>query len=391
MRTQARDHAKRGIGSMRGASTGAMTDLAAVQDARRYLKGNAAALNSVLAEYWQEKRESWAQVAPIIAGAADAYELLTSDGKKIRASLVKLGYDACRHPASPEAASQREFLRAAASVEVLHNAFLIHDDIVDNSSLRRNVPTVHRRYADASRARFATDSDALEYGRAIALNFGDKGQALAQDLLISSGFPTAVLLRGVTLLSEVTIQTVMGQLLDVEDVRIEELTEELVLLIHQYKTAHYTIMLPLLLGAVLADASARVLESIRGFAVPIGIAFQIQDDILGLFGNESELGKPVDSDIKEAKKTLLFVHAYALAGPDDREFLRDAHGKADLRAADVARVRAIVKESGALARSEAMARARVEQGKVFVDEITAEPHWRRILRGLADYFILRRT
>ena len=368
-----------------------MIDPAAVEDARSYLKSNASALNEVLGQYWREKRESWAQVASIVADAADAYDVLTSDGKKIRASLVKLGYDACLHPNSPVPRTAEDLLRAAASVEVLHNAFLIHDDIVDNSSLRRNVPTVHRRYAESSRSRFASDEEALEYGRAIALNFGDEGQALAQDLLISSGFPTGVLLRGVTLLSEVTIQTVMGQLLDVEDIKIEELTEDLVLQIHQYKTAHYTIMLPLLLGATLADAPATALDHIREFAVPIGIAFQIQDDILGLFGNEEELGKPVDSDIKEAKKTLLFVHAYAAADEVDRAFLRVVHGNGGLTADDVARVRRIVRETGALARSEAIGREQVERGKVYVDGITEKPEWRRILRGLADYFIVRRT
>lgn len=368
-----------------------MIDPAAVVDAKQYLKSNADTLNAVLAEYWREKRDAWAEVAPIVAGAADAYHVLTSDGKKIRASLVKLGYDACRHSGSPTPRGEKDLLRAAASVEVLHNAFLIHDDIVDNSSLRRNVPTVHRRYAEASRRRFASDLEALEYGRAIALNFGDKGQALAQDLLISSGFPTDVLLRGVTLLSEVTIQTVMGQLLDVEHIKIEDLAEDLVLRIHQYKTAHYTIMLPLLLGATLADAPATVLEHIRGFAVPIGIAFQIQDDILGLFGDEQELGKPVDSDIKEAKKTLLFVHAYEAANEEDRAFLRVAHGNVGLTGDAVARVRRIVRESGALARSETIGREQVEQGKVYVDGITGAAEWRRILRGLADYFIVRRT
>lgn len=365
-------------------------DLSAVEEAKQYLLDNASALGSVFSDYWAKKRKSWGEVASIVAGAADAYDLLTSDGKKIRASLVKLGYDACRHPDSPLPQGADGLLRAAGSVEILHNAFLIHDDIVDNSNLRRNAPTVHRRYAEASRARFASDSEALEYGKAVALNFGDKGQALAQDLLISSGFPEEILLRGVNLLSQVTIETVMGQLLDVEDVRLDELTEDLVLRIHRFKTAHYTIMLPLLLGATLADARPEVLEHIRRYAVPIGIAFQIQDDILGLFGDEAELGKPVDSDIREAKKTLLFVHAFQAAEEEDRQFLLRTHGNPDLTAGDVDRIRDIVKDGGALQRSEEIGWAHVQEGKVYIEGITDDPDWRRKLSGLADYFIVRR-
>ncbi len=365
-------------------------DLSAVEDAKQYLLDNASALGSVFSDYWAEKRKRWGEVAPIVAGAADAYDLLTSDGKKIRASLVKLGYDACRHPDSPTPESTDGLLRAAGSVEILHNAFLIHDDIVDNSSLRRNAPTVHCRYAKASRDRFDSEAEALEYGKAVALNFGDKGQALAQDLLISSGFPEEILLRGVNLLSEVTIETVMGQLLDVEDVRLDELSEDLVLRIHRFKTAHYTIMLPLLLGATLADASPSVLDHIRRYAVPIGIAFQIQDDILGLFGDETELGKPVDSDIREAKKTLLFVHAFETAGEEDRAFLLQAHGNPDLPAGDVDRVRQIVQGGGALQRSEEIGWRHVQEGKVYIKGITDDAQWRRKLGGLADYFIVRR-
>ncbi len=364
-------------------------DRAAIDEAKRYVAENAAAVNPVLKSFWAAKRVEWDRFGPIVRGAADAYDLLTSDGKKIRAGLVKLGHDACRGAHSPPPAVTDGIERAAGCVEVLHNAFLIHDDIVDNSDLRRSVPTVHRRYADAARERFATSAAALAYGNAVALNFGDKGQALAQELLLSSGFPGEVLLKAVTLLSQVTIDTVTGQLLDVGDVRLAELDEELVLLIHEYKTAHYTVMLPLLMGAILAAAPDQALASIRRYAVPIGIAFQIQDDILGLFGDEHLLGKPVDSDLKEGKKTLLFVHAYAAAAPADRALLERAHGNPQAGPEDLRAVRRIIRETGALARSEAIARRLVDEGKRHVPGVTDSDHWRRILGGLADYFIQR--
>ncbi len=365
-------------------------DMEAVESAKRYVAENAAAVNPVLRGFWEQKRGEWDRFGPIVKGAADAYDLLTSDGKKIRAGLVKVGYDACRTETSPEATIADGVERAAACVEVLHNAFLIHDDIVDNSDVRRGMPTVHRRYADAARERFPNAEAALTYGNAVALNFGDKGQALAQELLLLSGFPEPVLLKAVTLLSQVTVDTVTGQLLDVGDVRLNELTEELVLMIHEYKTAHYTVMLPLLMGAILAGASDAALESIRSFAIPIGIAFQIQDDILGLYGDQKLLGKPVDSDLREGKKTLLFVHAHQAASPTDRERLQRTHGSPDVTPADLEAVRRIVRETGALERSEAIARDLVGQGKRHISGVTTSERWRRILGGLADYFILRR-
>lgn len=367
-----------------------LPDMAAVEEAKRYLAENARLINPVLKRFWEEKRVGWADFGEIVCGAAEAYDALTADGKKIRAGLVKLGYDACHHAQSPHTAVDMGLERAAACVEVLHNAFLIHDDIVDNSDLRRNEVTVHRRYAGHSRARFATDAEALAYGTAVALNFGDKGQALAQELLLSSGFPDTVLLRAVTLLSQVTIETVTGQLLDVDDIKLPELTEAQVRKIQEYKTAHYTVMLPLLMGGILAGASDEVLHAIRAYAIPIGIAFQIQDDILGLFGDRNVLGKPVDSDLREGKKTLLFVHAYAAADTAGRAVLEHAHGNPEVSLEDLRRVQVIVRESGALERSEVAGRELVREGKIYIDRITPAPAWRRVLGGLADYFILRR-
>lgn len=372
------------------AEPGATPEGRTIEEARCYLAANAAAVDPVLKEFWSVKRAEWSRFGDIVVGGADAYDALTSDGKKIRAGLVRLGYDACHGDHSPASFVADGLQRAAGCVEVLHNAFLIHDDIVDNSDLRRNRPTVHRRYADACAERFRTPADALAYGNAVALNFGDKGQALAQELLLSSGFPEEVLLKAVTLLSQVTIETVTGQLLDVGDIRLAELDEQQVLLIHEFKTAHYTIMLPLLMGAILAGAPEAALAAIRGYAVPIGIAFQIQDDILGLFGEEDLLGKPVDSDLKEGKKTLLFVHAHAAAASGDRRLLERAHGDPGSTPADLEDVRRIVRETGALARSEGIARLFVAQGKLHIPAITASEHWRRILGGLADYFIQRR-
>jgi len=375
---------------MDSGATGRAAHSAGIAAARAYLTESAARVNPVLRRFWDEKVREWDRFPEIIRASFAAYDILTADGKKIRAGLTRLGYEICAGPRSPGTPVPDGIDRAAACVEILHNAFLIHDDIVDQSDLRRNRPTAHRRFADAARARFRSDEEALQYGRAVALNFGDKGQALAQELLFSSGFPDPLLLRAVRLLSRVTAETVAGQLLDVDDVRLPDLTEELVLQIHEYKTAHYTIMLPLQLGALLAGAPEAVLPALRDFAIPLGLAFQIQDDILGLFGDEETLGKPVVSDVREGKKTLLIVHAYAAAAPAARASLESAHGNAGLTGETLEEVRRLVRETGALERSERMARALVDAGKEIIPVITSDPRWASILYGLADYLIERR-
>ncbi len=363
---------------------------AGIDRARAYLKDSARRVNDVLGAFWERKRGDWRGFPEIIRGAFDAYDQLTCSGKKIRAGLVVLGHDVCLRGSAPASSLEDGIHRAAGCVEILHNAFLIHDDIVDHSDVRRSMATVHRKYADDHRAEFSRAEDALAYGRAVALNFGDKGQALAQELLLSSGFRGDALLRAIGLLSRVTAETVAGQLLDVCEVPLARLEEERVLQIHEYKTAHYTVMLPLQMGAILAGGDAPVLDALADYAIPVGIAFQIQDDILGLYGNEQILGKPVDSDIREGKKTLLMVHAYRESDRATRAFLEKVHGNPEITRADLERVREIVKHSGALSRSEAMARQLVERGKASIPRITTDDHWSGILAGLADYLIVRR-
>ena len=361
-----------------------------ISEARRYLSANAERVNRVLIDFWARKQAAWAGFPEIIASAFETYDRMTRSGKKIRAGLALLGYDMSRGARTTGPGVEDGAYRAAGAIEILHNAFLIHDDIIDHSDMRRSMATVHRRYADANRLRFASEEEALAYGRAIALNFGDKGQALAQELLFSSEFPGDVTLSAIALLSRVTADTVAGQLLDVRDVPLARLAEETVLQIHRFKTAHYTVMLPLQMGALLAGAPPEVLPRIEDYAIPVGIAFQVKDDLLGMYGEEQELGKPVGSDVREGKKTLLMVHAYAAGGADDRGFLEAMHGNEAVTRKELERVRAIVRDTGALERSETFARELVERGKTHIPSMCGEARWQRILAGLADHLIQRR-
>ena len=362
-----------------------------LNEAKSYLFNRGAEVESTLSEFWELKHSEWQLFPGIIHEAFDVYDELTRSGKKLRAVLTILGYEACRHYESPNSKTENGLQRVAAAVEILHNASLIHDDIVDRSELRRGKATIYRRYANRFISLFSSIDEANHYGIALALNLGDQGQALAEQLLLSSGFPEGILLRAVSLLGTTTAETVVGQFLDLELVTLDKITQDQILRIYEYKTARYTVQCPLMLGAILADAPESVFAGIREFAIPIGIAFQIQDDILGLFAEPMAMQKTGDEDLKEGKKTILFELAYKGACTTDKQFLLSVHGNPLATDADFLRVKDIITYTGARHAAEEMAARLAEKAMEVIPTITSEPTSRNKLLLLAEYCIKRRN
>lgn len=360
-----------------------------LKEAKSYLMNRAAEVESTLSEFWELKHSEWQTFPSIIHDAFELYDELTSGGKKLRAVLTILGYEACRHNKSPNSEIEYGLQRAAASVEILHNASLIHDDIIDRSELRRGKTTIYRRYANRFISLFSSNEEATHYGIALALNLGDQGQALAEQLLLSSGFPEGLLLRAVSLLGTTTSDTVVGQFLDLEHVTLDKITQDKILRIYEYKTARYTVQCPLMLGAILADAPESVFESIREFAIPIGIAFQIQDDILGLFAVAKSKQKTGDDDLKEGKKTILFELAYKEASAIDKQFLLSVHGNPRATHAEFLRVKDIITHTGARHAAKELAVRLAEKAMAVIPSITSEPNSRNKLLLIAEYCIHR--
>jgi geranylgeranyl diphosphate synthase type I len=181
-----------------------------LNEAKSYLLNRAAEVESTLSEFWKLKHSEWQAFPGIIHEAFDVYDELTSGGKKLRAVLTILGYEACLHYESPSPEIENGIQRAASAVEILHNASLIHDDIMDRSELRRGKTTIYRRYANRFTSLFSSNEEANHYGISLALNLGDQGQALAEQLLLSSGFPKGLLLRAVSLLGSTTSDRLLG-------------------------------------------------------------------------------------------------------------------------------------------------------------------------------------
>ena len=177
---------------------------------------------------------------------------------------------------------------------------------------------------------------------------------------------------------------IWGQVLDVR-ASTQEMTPAQIEMIHHYKTATYTIDGPLKMGAILAGASPKQIQAFEGYAIPVGKAFQLQDDILGLYGDAEKLGKPVGSDLQEGKHTLLIVKALELAPAADQAYIRKWLGNPRIRTPQIKKIRRIVDECGSLAHSNDCIDRMVADGIAALEGVRIRQEGRDFLLGLAHY------
>lgn len=275
-----------------------------------------------------------------------AKDFILRGGKRIRPLLVLIGYWS-----RDWGLENHNIKYLVSSVEFLHNYLLIHDDIMDRDVVRRGGPTVHVWFRNRCLERGMVDCD--HYGVSQAITIGDYLEALAVSMFSKLDLHESALkkllqtyVRGLRLVA-------YGQYLDVlaSQLPLRSIGEKDIVAIHVLKTASYTIELPLHIGAIASGGDENLLRELSSYAIPAGLAFQLGDDVLGLFGDERVTGKPADSDVKGRKKTLLVVKAYELASSGDKEFLEEIYDRrinGNVTSSDVERVRRIVVETGSL-------------------------------------------
>lgn len=259
-------------------------------------------------------------------------------GKMVRGSLVCFMYETFSQTRPPEAV-----IRTAVALELIHSALLIHDDIIDNDSLRRGQPSMHSQYAKiASKKAF---SETARFGTSMALAGGDMVFFLAFDLLASLELEPHRLKAIKKLFTKQLIIVCGGQMQDVYlDANETPPSKQTIYRLMEEKTASYTIALPLLLGALLAGANASTQQKLRRFGVATGTIFQIRDDELGLMGEAKTIGKPVGSDAAEGKKTLLYYHLFKRCSPTERQRLRSLFGNPRLMSHDLAYIQQLIQK-----------------------------------------------
>jgi len=265
-------------------------------------------------------------------------------GGRIRPLLCCCGYAACGGDGGP---LDPRIILAASSLELLHTFAILHDDVMDGSSLRRGEPTVHRRLADEHRSS-GLNGDSERYGISVAILAGDLALVISDFLLAQSGFSPELLTAASLPVTKMRLDAIAGQYLDLNHSGRGVTDPNLTARIARLKTGSYSVEGPLLVGATLAGASESAKRALEAFAGPLGEAFQLTDDLLGMFGDPEVTGKSADNDLRQGKPTSLMARALSLASPDMKENIHSVWGDPASSDEDLEILRKTVGESGAV-------------------------------------------
>ncbi len=294
------------------------------------------------------KVEAANAVSAEVGAVAEAVTALAlRGGKRMRPALLAAAYDA--FGGGDVAAVELPMV----AIELLQVYLLVHDDWMDDDDVRRGGPTVHV----ALRARFGSKS----LGDAAAILAGDLASGFAQDALFATPLPADRVLRAARAYATLQEEVVCGQLAEMQAATLVRSPAPTVETIHALKTASYTVTGPLAMGALLAGADDTAAARLGRFGRPLGVAFQLRDDLLGTFGDPSATGKPVGNDIRQGKRTALVAE---MRGDSKAEaLLAKVLGRTDATDADVAEVVCAMETTGARARVEARVNELVEEAR----------------------------
>ena len=300
-------------------------------------------------------------------------DLVMAGGKRLRPAFCHWAYvGAGGDPDDPIVVD------AGAALELLHTFALIHDDVMDGSTLRRGMHTVHRSF-EARHAVGDWRGEGRRFGEGVAILIGDLAFVYA-DLLLADA-PRAAL--GV--FTELRLEVNVGQYLDLLGTVRGEVGIEQARRICQYKSGKYTIERPLHLGAALAGRLDELGPTLSAYGRPLGEAFQLRDDLLGAFGDTVLTGKPVGEDLREGKPTALYAFAAAAADGAAAKLLADRFGAADLSPAEVGELQAILEGTGARRQVECTIDRRVEEALVALDDAVLDDEAHARLVELAHF------
>ena len=337
-----------------------------------------------LAAFCSEHRTALLEVGQELAPAMDALEAMISGGKRLRPTFCYWGWRG-----AGGAAHDDRIVRAAASLELLQACALIHDDVIDNSGTRRGLPATHKRLAKLH-ADQGWGGDSEGFGTGAAILIGDLCLAWSDEMYQSSGFGQDTLALGRRPFDAMRTEVMAGQYLDtLEQVRGTG-TREAALRVMRYKTAKYTIERPLHLGAALAGRLPELEGVYTAYGLPLGVAFQLRDDVLGVFGDPSTTGKPTGDDLREGKRTLVVAETLARAGETDAARFSDLLGTADLSVGSVEWMCGLIESSGALAACEELIERYAEEAMAALESPELDASAKQPLHTLVEA-VTRRT
>jgi geranylgeranyl pyrophosphate synthase len=313
-------------------------------------------LESILKEKIAEAKKIDAAYADLLT---QIKQLIGRGGKRLRPQLVLKAYQAY------SGTNRQAIVRVAASQELFHAFALIHDDVIDRDQTRWGGPNISGHYTKEFSRQLNNPGEARHYGDAWAILAGDVCFNLSNEVLTTSDFPPGRVLKALKLVQQTMFTMTGGEVVDTglpifyPDHTVPD--DDQLIKLSDIKTASYSFRTPLKLGALLAGAKTDQCKQLDDFGRSIGIAFQIRDDILGIFGDERRLGKPVLSDIQENKRTILLAYGLRFANQRQLKQLKTILGNSAATLQDLKTVRTILRNNGALAETETIMRHHCQQ------------------------------
>jgi geranylgeranyl diphosphate synthase type I len=361
--------------------------MSTAQQALQLLKKYQKEVDFLLQEYFKKEIVIAKQKDIVAVDAIKAIRKFTlAGGKRLRPALLYYAYLAAG------GTKKKVVKQASLSIELIHAFLLIHDDIMDNDDKRHGVDTVHKKYQKVAR-RYFPGKDSKHFGQSIGIVVGDLCYSMANKILFKANFKPEIILSALTRLQDIVYEVIPGQIRDIKLGYKGSATEKEILKVQEAKTAYYTFNAPIELGYILAgNKDSKDLVNFKKYSLAMGKAFQIRDDILGIFGNEKTLGKPIGSDIIEGKQTLLVNYVLRHGSSREKKKIKKLLGKIILTQQDLKDFREIIEKSGALKYSQEKGVKMIKEALNSLQKIDWHNQKTKIFfQGIAEYIIQRKV
>ncbi len=337
-------------------------------------------IDPLIQKYFEQKIGKYRKIFPQSKVLIEQIKDLTlRGGDRIRPAIFYYGFLLIKKPREKE---EKELLRLSIALEMFHSFALIHDDILDGSFLRRGKKTVNRYFEE----KFAND-----WGSRLAILAGDLAEIFSQEIFQSDLFGEN-LRKAKMVFYKLKEEMVIGEYMDtVFPLESDIPDKKTIKAMLCFKSGYYSVQKPLLMGAILAGVSDKDLKILEDIGGKLGLAFQIRDDVLGIFGKEKSIGKSVTSDIVEGKRTLLIVATLdRLRDEKEKNRFLSCFGRKSLSEKEILYVKEMIKKWGGLDFCQKQCAKLVSQAKTILKRSSFRREAKSFLMGLADFLVFRR-